>query len=100
MGFAAEAEAYINFIFKRIAEWEQAQVDGGDDKTITHLPLMFSIDGITDLPERELDHLGGYLDSKPVRIGNAATTHVQLDIYGELMDAIYLVSLSTALSWV
>ena len=101
MGFTREAEAYINFIFERIAEWNQRQLtddgnlDGADnEKTIKHLPLMFSIDGHTDLPEKELKHLGGYLDSTPVRIGNAATDHVQLDIYGELMDAIYLVSLS------
>ena len=51
---------------------------------------MFSIDGETDLPEIELEHFGGYLDSKPVRIGNAATGNIQLDMYGELMDAVYL----------
>jgi GH15 family glucan-1,4-alpha-glucosidase len=51
---------------------------------------MFSIDGSTSLPEITLDHLSGYKGSVPVRIGNAATDHVQLDIYGELMDSIYL----------
>jgi GH15 family glucan-1,4-alpha-glucosidase len=83
MGFVEEAEAYINFIFDRIEDWHQ---QGGK----THLPLMFSITGESDLPELVLEHLGGYKDTKPVRIGNAATGHVQLDIYGELMDAIYL----------
>ena len=83
MGYVDEAEAYINFIFDRIEDWHQ----GGGNK---HLPLMFSITGDSDLPELILEHLGGYKDTKPVRIGNAATGHVQLDIYGELMDAIYL----------
>jgi GH15 family glucan-1,4-alpha-glucosidase len=54
----------------------------------THCPK--GIHGDTDLPEIELDHLEGYRGSKPVRIGNGAATHIQLDIYGELMDAIYL----------
>jgi len=87
MGFPAEAEAYINFIFARIAEWREdaLSVEGPH-----HLPLMFGIDGQKDLPEEELPHLGGYMDSTPVRTGNAATDHIQLDIYGELMDSIYL----------
>jgi GH15 family glucan-1,4-alpha-glucosidase len=83
MGYGEEAEAYINFIFARIADWQNS----GADKM---LPLMFSIDGNPDLPEQELDHLGGYRNTKPVRIGNAAAHHTQLDIYGELMDSIYL----------
>lgn len=89
MGFPAEAEAYINFIFARIAEWRKI-AESTKEGEVHHLPLMFSIDGSTDLPELTLDHLSGYQDSTPVRIGNAATDHVQLDIYGELMDSIYL----------
>lgn len=46
--------------------------------------------GEKDLPEIELNHLDGHKDSKPVRIGNGAADHLQLDIYGELMDCIYL----------
>ena len=53
---------------------------------------MYGIDGRTELPEYELDHLAGYRGSKPVRIGNAAFQQLQLDIYGELFDAIYLSS--------
>jgi GH15 family glucan-1,4-alpha-glucosidase len=45
-----------------------------------------------DLTERELDHLAGYRNSKPVRIGNAASDQFQLDIYGELLDAALLLS--------
>ena len=83
MGFVQEAEAYMEFIFDRIADWFAKQSGG-------HLPLMFSITGETDLPEVELPQFEGYKQTGPVRIGNAATGHVQLDIYGELMDAIYL----------
>jgi GH15 family glucan-1,4-alpha-glucosidase len=83
MGYYEEAEAYINFIFDRITDCQRA----GADKPV---PLMFSIDGVSDLPEVELEHLNGYRNTRPVRIGNAATGHTQLDIYGELMDSIYL----------
>ena len=51
---------------------------------------MYSIKGGSDLEEKTLDHLDGYRSSRPVRIGNGASDHLQLDIYGELMDAIYL----------
>ena len=48
---------------------------------------MYALDGHMDLREAELDHLCGYRDSKPVRIGNGAFGQMQLDTYGELMDA-------------
>jgi GH15 family glucan-1,4-alpha-glucosidase len=51
---------------------------------------MYSVDGRSDLKEETLDHLVGYRGSRPVRIGNAAHQQLQLDIYGELMDAVYL----------
>jgi len=81
MGFTEEAEAYMNFLSARLID--SPKPDGG-------LPIMFSIRGSTDLPEIELSHLSGYQDSKPVRIGNGAAFHKQLDIYGEMMDSIYL----------
>ena len=52
--------------------------------------LMYGIDGRMDLTEETLDHLDGYLGSKPVRIGNGAYGQLQLDIYGELLDSAYL----------
>src|SRR5260370_37388182 len=51
---------------------------------------MYAIDGRANLEEKTLDHLEGYRGSRPVRIGNAAHEQLQLDIYGELMDAVYL----------
>jgi GH15 family glucan-1,4-alpha-glucosidase len=51
---------------------------------------MYGIDGRAELTEESLDHLEGYKGSRPVRIGNAAYRQLQLDIYGELMDAVYL----------
>jgi GH15 family glucan-1,4-alpha-glucosidase len=51
---------------------------------------VYRIDGSTDLGEEILDHLEGYRGSRPVRIGNAARDQVQLDIFGELLDSIYL----------
>ncbi|ERS95534.1 uncharacterized protein SPSK_02299 [Sporothrix schenckii 1099-18] len=81
LGFKAEADAYMEFISERILT--SRNPDGG-------LPIMFTIRGETDIPEIELDHLEGYKGSKPVRVGNAAAFHLQFDIYGELLDAIYL----------
>ena len=54
------------------------------------LQIMYGIDGRHDLSEEILDHLDGYMGSRPVRIGNGAYNQLQLDIYGELMDAFYL----------
>lgn len=81
LGFTEEADAYMDFISERFLS---SRFDDGG------LPIMFTIRGETDIPERELTHLDGYRGSKPVRIGNGAAFHQQFDIYGELMDAIYL----------
>ncbi|MGI4021681.1 MAG: glycoside hydrolase family 15 protein [Janthinobacterium lividum] len=54
------------------------------------LQLVYGIDGNCDLEEKELTHLEGYQQSKPVRIGNAAKDQLQVDIYGELIDTIYI----------
>ena len=51
---------------------------------------MYAIDGRPRSAEETLPHLEGYMGSRPVRIGNAAHTHLQLDIYGEFMDSVYL----------
>ncbi|OZI05881.1 glucoamylase [Siphonobacter sp. BAB-5385] len=54
------------------------------------LKLMYTIDGQTPPEEEELSHFSGHKDSKPVLIGNGAATQRQMDIYGELIDTIYL----------
>lgn len=55
-----------------------------------HLQIMYTLDGKTCLPERTLEHLEGYRGSRPVRTGNAAHQQTQLDVYGEVLDAVYL----------
>jgi GH15 family glucan-1,4-alpha-glucosidase len=53
------------------------------------LQIMYAVDGGRRLPEWEVDWLPGYGGSRPVRVGNAASTQRQLDVYGELIDAMY-----------
>lgn len=55
-----------------------------------NLQVLFGVNGERDIPERTLDYLSGYKGSRPVRVGNAAATQRQVDIFGELLDAIYL----------
>jgi len=80
LGFTNEANAYMEFILERL---RTKNPDGS-------LSIMYTIHGEKIFPEEELTHLDGHKGSKPVRIGNGAIDHVQLDIYGELMDCIYL----------
>jgi hypothetical protein len=54
------------------------------------LQVLYAIDGNPQVPESVLGHLDGYKGSRPVRVGNSAVGQLQLDIYGELMDSVYL----------
>jgi GH15 family glucan-1,4-alpha-glucosidase len=74
----------------RFKDWLGARWRERKSHSAGPLQLMYAIDGRADLTEEELPHLEGYAGSKPVRIGNAAYSQLQLDIYGELMDAAYL----------
>jgi GH15 family glucan-1,4-alpha-glucosidase len=80
VGFTEEAARFGQFLRERIQEPEP---DGS-------LQIMYGIDGRHELNEETLDHLEGYRGSRPVRVGNGAHNQLQLDIYGELMDSIYL----------
>ena len=77
LGHENVARRYLKFI-----------IDCVPDKA-EKLQIMYGINGERKLTERELEHLSGYEDSKPVRIGNAAYMQKQNDIYGILMDVIY-----------
>ena len=79
-GFQEEAAEFVNWIAQRC----------GDPGPTGRLQIVYGIDGRADLPELELSHLEGYRGARPVRIGNAAAAQLQLDIYGEILDAAYL----------
>ena len=80
LGFTEEAGEFMNWIEARCGEL-------GPDGS---LQVMYGVDGRHDLDEETLSHLEGYRGSSPVRVGNAAYKQLQLDIYGELLDAVYL----------
>ncbi len=80
IGFTGEAAAFMEWLSARTREIEP---DGS-------LQIMYGIDGRHTLTEEVLGHLEGYRGSRPVRVGNNAYNQLQLDIYGELMDAVYL----------
>jgi GH15 family glucan-1,4-alpha-glucosidase len=77
VGFTDEAAQFIEFLEKH------CDIEKG-------LQVLYGIDGRREIPEVRLDHLEGYRGSRPVRIGNEAAKQFQLDIAGDLMDAVYL----------
>lgn len=80
LGYTKETGAFINWVEKLCQ----------DIKGQNRLGIMYSIDGHRQLEENTLGHLEGYRKSSPVRIGNNAYGQLQLDIYGELLDSVYL----------
>ncbi len=83
LGYREEADQFWGWLHARIQH---------SDGSGAPLRIMYRVDGSTDLVETNLDHLSGYLDSKPIRTGNAAHDQTQLDIFGEVFDATYLYS--------
>ncbi|MGA9344831.1 MAG: glycoside hydrolase family 15 protein [Nocardioidaceae bacterium] len=77
-GYRTESRLWRDWLLRAIA---------GDPKD---MQIMYAVDGARELPERELDHLPGYADSRPVRVGNAAVEQRQTDILGEVMAALEL----------
>jgi GH15 family glucan-1,4-alpha-glucosidase len=87
--FALYAVQRLGFTNARaFMDWVEARC--GELRADGSLQVMYGIDGRHELPEETLPHWSGYGQSQPVRIGNAAYGQLQLDIYGELMDAVYL----------
>jgi GH15 family glucan-1,4-alpha-glucosidase len=82
LGFMEEAAAFAGWLRDRADQW------AGDIGR--PLKIMYRVDGSSDLVEETLDHFEGWRGSRPVRIGNGAADQLQLDIYGEAMDAMYL----------
>ena len=80
IGFTEEAGQFMGWIEECTHELNS---DGS-------MQIMYGIDGRRELTEEVLDHLDGYKGSRPVRVGNGAYGQLQLDIYGELIDAVYL----------
>ena len=82
LGYLEEAGQFMQWLRDRTSE----QSGNGSGP----LKIMYRVDGTSDLTEETLDHFEGWRGSRPVRIGNGASDQLQLDIYGESMDAIAL----------
>ena len=80
LGYKKEAENFMKWVSKECRDVTNEGLLG----------LMYTLDGRNDIKETSLNHLEGYMGSSPVRIGNEAFQQYQLDIYGELLDAVYL----------
>ena len=76
LGFDAEAEAFVSWLLHSTR------------LTQPRLRVLYDVYGNTPARERELRHLGGHLGSRPVRVGNAAAEQLQLDVHGEVIDAV------------
>jgi GH15 family glucan-1,4-alpha-glucosidase len=76
-GYREEAKAWRDWLMRAIA--------GSPDS----MQIMYGAAGERRLNEFELPHLSGYSDSRPVRVGNAASDQLQLDVYGEVLDSLY-----------
>jgi GH15 family glucan-1,4-alpha-glucosidase len=87
LGYLEEAGQFMQWLRERATE----QAGNGSGP----LRIMYRVDGSSDLTEETLDHFEGWRGSRPVRIGNGASDQLQLDIYGESMDAIALADART-----
>src|SRR5271154_2108040 len=89
LGFLEEAASFMDWLQQR-CETATAERD---------VMIMYSVAGSENIPETTLDHLDGYNGAKPVRIGNGAVGQRQLDVYGEIMDSVYLYNREVPISW-
>ncbi len=89
LGFLEEAASFMDWVQRRC---EAATKD-------RDVMIMYAVDGSENIPETVLDHLEGYQGSRPVRIGNNAVGQRQIDVYGELMDSVYLYNRDVPISY-
>ncbi|HEY9240716.1 MAG TPA: glycoside hydrolase family 15 protein [Streptosporangiaceae bacterium] len=82
LGYVEEAGAFGLWVRNRMVEEDAAG-------SAHPLKIMYRVDGSSDLTEETLDHWEGWRGSRPVRIGNGAADQLQLDIYGEALDAMH-----------
>jgi GH15 family glucan-1,4-alpha-glucosidase len=74
LGYGGEAKAFVMYLVRCARE------------TLPRLRIMYGVEAEHELAERELDHLAGYRDSRPVRVGNGAYAQQQIDVYGDILD--------------
>ena len=89
LGFLEEAASFMDWVQRRC----EAATKERD------VMIMYSVDGSEEIPETILSHLDGYQGSRPVRIGNSAVGQRQIDVYGELMDSVYLFNREVPISY-
>jgi GH15 family glucan-1,4-alpha-glucosidase len=89
LGFLEEAASFM--------EWIQRRCESATPER--DVMIMYAVDGGEDLHETVLDHLEGYRGSGPVRVGNGAVRQRQIDVYGELMDSVYLFNREVPISY-
>jgi GH15 family glucan-1,4-alpha-glucosidase len=77
LGYEEEAHAYMNWILH------------ATQLTRPKLQVVYSVYGHASIKEKTLDWLSGYMNSRPVRVGNGADNQFQLDLYGEVLDAVF-----------
>jgi GH15 family glucan-1,4-alpha-glucosidase len=89
LGFLEEAANFMDWLQKRC-----------ETATEEHdVMIMYTVDGRAELEEQTLDHLEGYMGAKPVRVGNGAATQRQIDVYGEIMDSVFLYNKEVPISY-
>ncbi len=86
LGYGDEADAFTSWLTDRM----ETCADRCGDAENPPLSPLYDLDGHDEITETTLDHWNGYADSRPVRIGNGASGQMQLDIYGELIDSVYI----------
>lgn len=91
LGFTEEAAAF--------GDWLRCRIEESDGDGPGPMRIMYRVDGSSDLAEESLDHLDGYMGSRPVRIGNDAAGQLQLDIYGEAMNSIHALDSGAIGEW-